>query len=103
MFTRSDTVPQYSLQGWFQSMHPDEILRLLADQVDVIGPERQKEDALFRSLVCPVCGGRAPIAVVDPLRPFTAGQILARKIGRCRRCQTEFDPETGLVRHLSGG
>lgn len=70
---------------------------------DMLAPEALKEDAFFRNSLCPKCGDASHETFVDPRRPFLPGALLPNRHLRCLKCQTEFDPHTGLVIRTSSG
>lgn len=79
-------------------MDKDEILSILANQVDVLGPAVRRRWEFFDALRCPDCGGgvmeertsrdmESPPA--DGMTPYGRA--------RCIACRSLFDPITGLV------
>jgi len=84
----------------FQGLDPETIRKLLEGQEDVLTPQIRKEQAYFRALPCPVCRNQATTSLIDGARPFSPGAILPNRVLVCTRCETEFDPYTGLVRKV---
>lgn len=89
----------------FHEMDPDTVRALLEQKdergnplhPDVIAPEVQKEQAFFRTAICPKCRKGHLETFIDPRAPFSPGLPLARRQLRCLSCRTEFDPYTGLI------
>lgn len=89
----------------FQELDPQVVQELLDQKGedgqplcrDMLAPMVAKEEAVFRNSSCPKCGARSVEAFVDPRRPFVPGNPLPHKNLRCRACQTEYDPYSGLI------
>jgi hypothetical protein len=69
--------------------------------VDVLRPLLEREEAFFRNSTCPRCREASVEAFVDPKRPFVSGSILPNRHLRCVKCDTEFDPYSGLIRRTT--
>ena len=93
-------------------MDPAEIQALIADEPDVLTPLAREEAQRFDNLPCPACGSRGATRVVQEARVVDGPQgthlvlpfddkPLAKCHAVCNACDTEFDPETGLIRRAN--
>lgn len=95
----------------FKPMDPNEVWRLLEAtdaagkkiHEDLITPALKKEEAFFRTVSCPSCGGYSHTPFLNPRRPFAPGSVLPNRLLRCLECETEFDPNTRLVLRVRPG
>ncbi len=79
----------------FKPMKKEDILRVLKGQENVIERAAKAQEAFFRSLSCPSCGGSV-MPIVNPKQLFKEGEILPNCLGKCKSCGTEFEPYTGI-------
>lgn len=97
----------------FIPMDPELIRQLIADQTDIIAEASKTEEQRLANLACPVCYERGctkkvetPRVVSTPKGPAVVnpfGDILPKWYAVCRNCETEFDPNTGVIRSSSAG
>lgn len=81
----------------FKEMDQELVRKLLEGQENVISPAVLKEQTMLSGAVCPACSGDSTQAMVNAKRPFTKGKVLSNKILKCLTCQSEFDPQTGII------
>lgn len=89
----------------FKTMDPDAVRELLKGHEDVLTSEVAKEQAFFRHAICPnpKCRGRSHEQLLDAVTPFSPQSPLPNKILKCKTCETEFNPYTGLVTRAPTG
>lgn len=84
----------------YQEIPEDElraILDLYAKESTVLDSERVKELAFQRHTPCPRCGGPVSPCFSSVQTVFQAGSLLPRHNYKCRMCEAEFSPETGML------
>ncbi len=81
----------------YKEMDPEVVRKLLEGHTDVLTPEAQKEQSIFRNSPCPLCKSYASNSQINPQRPWTPGSVLPNKILVCLQCNAEWDPFTGLI------
>jgi len=90
-------------------MDPALARELISQHEDVLTPAVRAESERYGRVKCPVCGEagcakriEAPKMVETPsgVQLVTAfgDDILPRGFAHCRHCETEFDPDTGVIR-----
>lgn len=79
----------------FKTMKQEEVRRALEGHEDILKPAFEANERFFRSLSCPECGGNV-IAVVNTKALFREGSIVPNCLARCKVCETEFEPHTGI-------
>jgi len=81
----------------YNEMDPDIVKELLKDQVDVLTPLVKKEEIFLYNQPCIECGERDIELFINPTKPFSQGSPLPNRLVRCLTCQTEFDPNSGII------
>jgi hypothetical protein len=84
-------------------MKPEDIRKALEGHKDVLTPAAQENEAFFKRLSCPHCGGDV-MPVIHPVMnpetgqrsPFRAGSVLPNYLAKCKTCGIEFEPYTGI-------
>lgn len=87
----------------FKEMDPETIRSALEGHEDALSPLVRKEEAFFKNVSCTTCGEKNLTAVLNAARPFTDGVPLPNKLLKCLKCETEFDPYSGLITRFTGG
>jgi hypothetical protein len=93
----------------FKAMDPDLARELIAQHQDVLTPAMEAEASVYERARCPVCGEAGCSKKIDAPRlvETTAGVQIVTAFGEgllpkgyalCRHCETEFDPETSVIR-----
>jgi hypothetical protein len=94
-----------------KAMDPKLIRELLAGQEDVLTPEIEAEEALYKNLRCPMCAeGDCEKKLYQPKvvegedgepvvvqSPFSSGSLLPEGYAHCIHCGTDFDPYTRVI------
>ena len=94
----------------FKPMDPDVIRELIQDVPDVLTKQAEEEEAYYKGLRCPMCyeAGcvkeirQAKVVINDKgipevvTSPFGDGP-LPEGHARCKHCDTEFDPRSGVI------
>ena len=94
----------------FKTMDAATIRSIIEDEVDIITPAIDMESEVLKHARCPVCGsvgaGRAilpPKIVVGESgvqifrTPFSDSSPIITSHAKCRNCDTEFSPRTGVI------
>lgn len=87
----------------FKTLPATVIRKALEGHNDILSPAQKEHEAFFRRLKCPSCGGDV-MPVIHPVMnqetgqrsPFRAGSVLPNYLGKCKVCETEFEPYTGI-------
>lgn len=87
----------------FKTLPAVAVRKALEGQEDVITPAVKDHEAFFKRLSCPSCGGEV-MPVVHPVMnretgtrsPFRSGSVLPNYLAKCKICETEFEPHTGI-------
>lgn len=79
----------------FKPMPEEEIRKALEGHENILDRAVKENEAFFRRLTCPSCGGEV-MAKVNYKQPFREGAILPNYIGKCKVCGVEFEPYTGI-------
>ena len=95
----------------YKEMDPEDILRLIADETDVIAAARKNERLLYEGATCPECGHVGAEKKTDAPKigpdqeliksPFSAERILANGYAKCPNCGAEFLPMSNITLSLS--
>lgn len=87
----------------FKTLPQDVIRKALKGQVDVLTSAQKEHEAFFKRLSCVSCGGDV-MPVINPVMnretgqksPFRAGSVLPNYLAKCKLCEAEFEPYTGI-------
>ncbi len=79
----------------FKPMKRDDVLKAIQSADNVIDSEVKKTEAFFRHLQCVSCGGEVT-KVLNPRKLYREGAILPNYLARCKTCEVEFEPYTGI-------
>jgi hypothetical protein len=87
----------------FMTLPPDAVRKILEGHQDVLTPAQKEHEVFFRHLSCPSCGGGV-MPIVHPVMnretgqrsPFRAGDVLPNYLAKCKVCEVEFEPYTGI-------
>lgn len=77
-------------------MRQKDVLKALEGQENVIAPAVEANERFFKRVSCPGCGSEV-IPIVNEKQLFREGSILPNFLARCRTCQLEFEPYTGII------
>lgn len=81
----------------FKEMKTEDVLRAIEGHKDILTPEAERLEALYRSKKCPRCEGDmskefdAKHAFADP------NATIGRALLRCRTCGCLLDPFTDII------
>lgn len=91
-------------------MDPNRVRELIQGEPDILTRAVAMESEKYAALRCPVCSASGCIKVVEPTRittlpdgspqlitPF-GSDMLPRGFARCVQCNTDFDPQTSVIR-----
>jgi len=79
----------------FKTMKKEDILKALEGHKDVLSEAKKQNDLFFSKLSCISCGGDV-IPFVNPRKLFKENEILPNFLARCKQCNCEFEPYTGI-------
>ena len=87
----------------FKTLPASVIRQALEGHEDIITPKVKEHEEFFRRLRCPSCGGEV-MAVIHPVMnretgqrsPFRSGNVIPNYLAKCRACNVEFEPYTGI-------
>lgn len=79
----------------FKPMKPEDVRKALEGHENILDKAVKENEAFFKRLSCPSCGGEV-MAVVNARTPFREGGILPNYLGKCKACSVEFEPHTGI-------
>jgi len=87
----------------FKTLPHEVVLKALEGQEDILTPAQKENEAFFRRLSCVSCGGEV-MPIIHPVMnketgqrsPFRAGGVLPNYLAKCKVCETEFEPYTGI-------
>lgn len=79
----------------FKTMKQADVLKALEGHTNIIDPEVRELEAFFRRLQCVSCGGEVQ-KILNPKKLFREGSILPNYLAKCKACETEFEPYTGI-------
>jgi hypothetical protein len=81
----------------FKEMDPEVVWTLLEGHKDILTPMTKKEELFFKHMTCPTCKSSSLQAFINASSPFSAQSPLPNRLLRCLSCQTEFDPNSGII------
>lgn len=86
----------------YQEMDEEELRAALAHYQadDLLFGEQRKEAAWLRQHACPRCGGDTSPCFGSIATTFSTDQVMPRNNLKCRMCEAEFDPRTGIIVRL---
>ena len=91
----------YSVSMKPSVLDPEETLRALEGQKDILTEDYEREVEYLKKLRCPACYGDQFGCRPDTDRPFSPGRLLPNYLVVCRDCGTEFAPYSGVIlRHV---
>jgi len=76
-------------------MQKEDIIKALEGQENVLDKAVKENEAFFRRLQCVSCGGDVQ-PIVNPRKLFREGALLPNYLAKCKVCETEFEPYTGI-------
>lgn len=87
----------------FKTLPLEVVLKALKGQEDILTPAQKEHETFFRRLNCVSCGGEV-MPIINPVMntetgqrsPFRAGDVLPNYLAKCKTCNTEFEPYTGI-------
>lgn len=79
----------------FKTLPQDVVRKALEGQQNILAPAVEENARYFKRLSCPSCGGEV-MPVVNPLQPFKADSVLPNYLAKCKTCEVEFEPYTGI-------
>ncbi len=79
----------------FKPMKPEDVRKALEGHENILEEATKRNAEFFKRLSCPSCGGEV-MPVVNARQPFKEGEILPNYLGKCRTCEIEFEPYTGI-------
>ena len=79
----------------FKTMKPEDIRKTLEGHENIIDPAVKELESFFKRLSCPKCGGEV-MAIVNARKPFKQNEILPNYLAKCKTCECEFEPYTGI-------
>ena len=87
----------------FKTLPAATVRKALEGQEDILSPAQKEHESFFKRLSCPACGGEV-MPVIHPVMnpetgqrsPFRAGSVLPNYLAKCKVCETEFEPYTGI-------
>lgn len=85
----------------FKPMKPEDVRKALEGQENILDPAVKENEAFFKRLACPSCGGEV-MPIVNAKTPFKKGSILPNYIAKCKTCGVEFEPHTGIQITMPG-
>jgi transcription elongation factor Elf1 len=85
--------------------------RIIESQVDVITPASKVDAQLYKHATCPICGHQGADKVLLPTKivsgedgspqvlrsPFSSESPIPQGTARCKSCNTEYQPMTGII------
>ena len=84
----------------FVEMDPELALKLIEGYENELDPEAKKQEAFYRQMACPRCGGNCEKAFISAEHTFGDGALIPRSGMRCTLCDCLFDPHTGVILEL---
>jgi len=84
----------------FKTMPKEVILKALEGHENILDKAVEEQQQFFKRLSCPSCGGEV-IAIVNPKQIFKKGALLPNCLAKCKVCEIEFEPYTGIQVTLS--
>ena len=79
----------------FKTMKTEDVRKALEGQENILEAAQKENEAFFKRLTCPSCGGEV-MPIVNARKPFLADAILPNYLGKCKACGVEFEPYTGI-------
>jgi hypothetical protein len=79
----------------FKTMPKEVILKTLEGHENILSKAAEEQRQFFKRLSCPSCGGEV-MAIVNARQIFKKGELLPNCLARCRTCEIEFEPYTGI-------
>ena len=79
----------------FKPMKAEDVRKAIEGHENVIDKAVKENEAFFKRLSCPACGGEV-MPVVNARQPFKRNDILPNYLGKCKTCGVEFEPYTGI-------
>lgn len=81
----------------FKPMKKEDVLKALEGHEDILKKAAKENQDFFSRLSCPSCGGDVlPVVSVIKGSPFREGALLPNYIAKCKICNVEFEPVTGI-------
>jgi len=79
----------------FKEMDPQEALKAIEGQPNILAKEVEEHKAYFSSLQCLYCGGGVH-ECLNPKELFTQESLLPKFLAECNDCGCQFEPYTGI-------
>ena len=81
-------------------MDPEEVLKLLEGQKDIITPLAEERESFYKNQQCPTCGSTSFTKNTNSRIAFRGNDPIARYVLICQDCDCVFDPHSNLVLKL---
>lgn len=89
-------MPYLLLPMSFKTLDPNEVLKLIENQEDVLTPAHKIEDRFYAQFVCPKCGGTCERRMTAN-HMFSGRALLPKSTLKCSACSYHFDPHSGIT------
>lgn len=76
-------------------MKREDVIKALEGHSDVLSEAKKKMDEFFKRVSCVSCGGEV-MPFINAKKPFRDGEIVPNYLARCKVCNCEFEPITGI-------
>ena len=80
----------------FKPMKREDVLKAIEGQKDILGPAVKDHESFFKRLSCPSCGGDV-MPTLNTRQLYREGHLLPNYLGKCKACEAEFEPYTGII------
>lgn len=81
-------------------MDPELALKLLEGYENELAPAQKVQDAFYRNMVCPRCGGQCQKEFISADHTFGGSSLIPRSGLKCSMCDCIFDPHSGVILEL---